>query len=96
MEREGVTDLDVLKRNLSGVVEDTVVLLVVSLNFPEVVDFFWRHIANQRLHFTFGLYPHETSCPYARYPAKRMEQLMGHPRCVGVSEVGLDYPLQPN
>ncbi len=45
---------------------------------------------NEKIYFTAGIHPHDAKTAHKEMFAE-IEQLLGHPKCVAVGEMGLDY-----
>ena len=48
------------------------------------------------MYASVGLHPHECSTIVSKYVWRRMNDLLVHPRCVALCEVGLDYKDHPS
>lgn len=64
--------------------------MVCGLNFRETWGMLPK-LEGDNIYFSMGLHPHQTSKPVSRKDWDKMEQLLAHPKCIALGEVGLDY-----
>ena len=94
--RRNISRLEDLTTQCSGGSTIRISRFLMSLNFRDGLRWFLPLLVYSQLDFTIGLHPHQVS---ERPPSSglwhEMEEMIRHPRCVAVGEVGLDYNTHP-
>ena len=73
-----------------------IVTMIYSANFTELWDRAEEIVRSDKVYMSVGLHPHLTSTLVSKSIMRRQQQLLEHPKCVALGEVGLDYFRHPS